>query len=280
MTPKKILLATDLTCRSDRALDRTVALAEEWRAHVVVVHALEAPLPVTDAPSWRQPMHPRDLVERRLRADLRGATLEIELVAERGEPAELILETADRLGCELIVTGIAREETLLRAILGTTAEAVARRSKVPVLVVKSRPRGPYRRIVVATDFSESSRSAFETALAMFPDAHVGLCHAYEIPYETFLNDQMDARDQFAKEALRQSEELLASVPAATGRNVSLHCEYGTPADVLRELVDALEIDLVVAGTQGRSMAATLIVGSVAQSLLSSVPRDVMIVRRS
>jgi len=279
MTPKKILLATDLTCRCDRALDRTVALAQEWSARVVVVHALEAPLPVSDVPSWRQPPHPRELAERRIRDDLRGATIAVELVAERAEPAELILETADKLGCELIVTGIAREETLLRSILGTTAETVARRSKVPMLVVKSRPRGPYRRIAVATDFSDSSRSAFEVALATFPDVNVSLCHAYEVAYETFLNDKMDAREQFAREALRQCEAFLASVPSATGRNVSIRCEQGTPAEMLRELVDALEIDLVVAGTHGRSVAATLIVGSVAQSLLTSVPRDVMVVPR-
>ena len=279
MTPKKILLATDLSCRCDRALDRTVALAKEWNAQVAVVHALEAPLPVSDAPSWRRPMHPRELAERHIRADLRGATLDLELVVDRGNAAELILETAERLACDLIVTGISREETLARSVLGTTIETVARRATVPVLVVKSRPRGPYQRMVVATDFSDSSRTAFETALAMFPHANVSICHAYEIPYEGLLHDTMETREQFAREARRQSEAFLASIPAAADRHPSILCEHGTPVEVLSELVEALEVDLVVAGTQGRGMVATLLLGSVAQSLLSSVPRDVMIVRR-
>ncbi len=279
MTPTKILLATDLTCHCDRALDRTVELAQEWGARVVVVHALESPLPVVDAPSWRRPVHPRDLVERRIRADLQGTAITVELVTERAEPADLILDTAERLECGLIVTGTARNETFLRSILGTTVEAVARRSRVPVLVVKSRPREPYRKMVLATDFSESSRAALETALALFANAQVSLCHAYDVPYESYLHDKMEAREQFANDARRQCQTFLTSVPAVGARHVPIHCEYGNPAEVLRELVEALDVDLVVAGTQGRSMAATFILGSVAQSLLSSVPRDVLIVRR-
>jgi hypothetical protein len=60
MTPKKILLATDLSCRCDRAMDRAVALATEWQAQLVVLHVLQEPAPVTDLPSWRRrPIHVR-----------------------------------------------------------------------------------------------------------------------------------------------------------------------------------------------------------------------------
>lgn len=279
MVPKKILFATDLSCRCDRALDRSVALAEEWSAHVVAVHALEAPLSVIDAPSWRRPVHPRERAERHIRADVRGATIALEVVVERGDAVTLIIETAERLACDLIVTGVARDETLGRAILGKTVDEVIRRAKAPVLIVKSRPRGPYRRVVVATDFSDSSRRALETTLAMMPDANVSVCHAFEIPYESYLHDTTDAREQFGREAHRNCEAFLASVPAATGRSIAILCEYGSPAEVLRELAEALDVDLVVAGTQGRSRAATLLLGSVAQSLLGSVPIDVMIVPR-
>ena len=48
MTPKTILVATDLSARSDRALDRATALAAEWNARLVVLHALPViPVPVT-----------------------------------------------------------------------------------------------------------------------------------------------------------------------------------------------------------------------------------------
>jgi len=39
--PKKILLATDLSSRCDRALDRAAALAARWQSALVVLHVLE-----------------------------------------------------------------------------------------------------------------------------------------------------------------------------------------------------------------------------------------------
>ena len=39
--PKKILLATDLSPRCDRALDRAVLLAELWQAKLIILNVLE-----------------------------------------------------------------------------------------------------------------------------------------------------------------------------------------------------------------------------------------------
>jgi nucleotide-binding universal stress UspA family protein len=198
MTPKTILLATDLSCRCDRALDRATALAAEWQARLVVLHALQEPAPVTDLPSWRRPPDPRQTAWQRVRRDSQGVEgVEIDVIVERGEPASLILEVIERLGCELVVTGVARDETLGRIMLGTTVEKLVRNANVPVLVVKSRPRGPYRNVVVATDFSEGSRCAREVALALLPAAQVSLFHAYDVVFEGFIDDKTAAREAVA-----------------------------------------------------------------------------------
>ena len=98
MTPKTILLATDLSCRCDRALDRATALAAEWQARLVVLHALQEPASVTDLPSWRRPPDPRQVALQRVRNDLQGAQgIDIEVMVERGEPATLILDVIERL---------------------------------------------------------------------------------------------------------------------------------------------------------------------------------------
>ncbi len=54
--PKRILLATDLSARGDRALDRATQLASLWGAELAVVHALEGPELLDDQgiPSWRR----------------------------------------------------------------------------------------------------------------------------------------------------------------------------------------------------------------------------------
>ena len=40
--PKRIMLATDLSSRGDRALNRAIQLANTWQAELLIVYALEA----------------------------------------------------------------------------------------------------------------------------------------------------------------------------------------------------------------------------------------------
>ena len=58
-----------------------------------------------------------------------------EILVERGNPIEQILETADKRNCDLIVMGSHGHGVIEEALLGSTARRVVRRSKKPVLVV-------------------------------------------------------------------------------------------------------------------------------------------------
>jgi len=100
-------------------------------------------------------------------------------VREEGAPADVILRTAGDRGADLIVTGVARHEPFGRLIFGSTVDQLIRNARVPVLVVKSRAREPYRDIVVATDFSPESAKAVRMAMALFPHAGITLLHCYE-----------------------------------------------------------------------------------------------------
>lgn len=282
MTRGPVLLATDLSYRSDRAMDRATMLAAEWRTRLVALHVLEEPAPVSDLPSWRRPPDPLQAARQRVRNDLRGAEgVEVDVLVERGEPATVILEVSGRLGCELVVTGVARDETLGRALLGTTVEKLTRAADVPVLVVKSRPREPYRQVVVATDFSEGSRQALEAVLTLLPTAQVTLFHAFDVPYEPALRDPMAAREAAAQRAMEESRAFLAATPAAAEREraIEILCEYGEVSALLEDLVQAGGVDLVALGTAGRAGFANLLLGSVAERLLGRLPGDVMAVRR-
>jgi nucleotide-binding universal stress UspA family protein len=282
MTDRSILFATDLSCRTDRALDRSTMLAREWGARLVVVHVVSGPDPVTDLPSWREPQDPLEVAWRRVRADVQDVEgIDIDVLVERGEPSAVVLEKIDGLAPELVVTGVARDEALGRMTLGGTVEKLVRASTVPVLVVKSRPRVPYRNVVVATDFSEGSRNALEAALELFPESRLTVFHAYEVPYETLLDDRMAAREAVARHVREECQAFLDATPAvaASGRSIEQLCEYGEASALLHDLVQVREIDLVVLGTQGRSGLAQMLLGSVAERLLVRLPVDVMVVRR-
>src|SRR3546814_5104567 len=65
-------------------------------------------------------------------------------------------------------------------------------------------------MLVATDFSESSRVALETAIRFFPDTGLSLFHAYDVPFAGYLGRAevekqfegygKDAADKFLAEA--------------------------------------------------------------------------------
>jgi nucleotide-binding universal stress UspA family protein len=155
-----------------------------------------------------------------------------------------------------------------------------RRASTPVLVVKSRPRGAYQNVVVATDFSEGSWAALAAALALLPEGRVRLFHAYRVPLESFVSDTTAAREAAAHLAMEEMGAFLAATPAAAGgRFVETLCEYGDVGALLEELVQQSDVDLVVLGTEGRSGLAGVLLGSVAQRLLSRLSVDALVVRQ-
>jgi nucleotide-binding universal stress UspA family protein len=185
--PKRILLATDLSSRCDRAQERAIRLAEQWGARLFILHVLPGTEP-DEVPSWRRGhSEAAQVAERRIRADLQDGAAASEIILAQGEPAATILHQATERDCQLIVTGVARDEMMGRAALGQIVEQLIRKSTSPVLVVKGRAHGLYGEILVATDYSATSRHAVAGTLQLFPDSQVTLLHAFQVPFEGFIS---------------------------------------------------------------------------------------------
>lgn len=283
--PRRILLATDLSARCDRALDRAAALASAWKAEIVAVHALEQSGDVFTQeverrlPSWRRAPDPVRLVEEQLRHDMLQTGVDIQAVVEKGEAPDVVLRHAEAQACELIVIGIARDETLGRFGLGTTVDRLLRRTRIPLLIVKQRPRGPYRDMLVATDFSESSRHALRTAVALFPDTRCSLFHAFDPP-AIRLGAAAENEEQHRTAALKDCAEFLADARLPDDRRAgcAILAEHGRPNVLIRQYVRDNGVDLVVLGAQGRSALFNVFIGSTAKEVLSSLPCDALVVR--
>jgi nucleotide-binding universal stress UspA family protein len=200
------------------------------------------------------------------------------VIVETGDPATAIVNVAARLCCGLVVTGVARDETLGRVLLGTTVDAVVRKSTVPVLVVKSRPRGRYQKVVVATDYSEGSRYAFQATLELLPDSEITLFHTYVVPLVGLVEDKSPLLEAGASQARQGGQEFLATTPAAAGHTIPIVCEHGEIGALLQEFVTTRGIDLVALGATGRGALASILLGNVAQYLLSTLTVDVLVVR--
>lgn len=281
--PKKILFATDLSARCDRALDRSAALAAQWQSALVVLHVLEdfeaEALGIATVPSWRRTSNPVDLAWKELHADVSEVSDRARVLISKGNPADVILTTAEQEGCDLIVIGIARDELLGRFSLGGTVDRLLRRTGVPLLVVKNRPRTPYQHIVVATDFSPSARHALEAAARLFPGQPLTLFHAFDSPMAGLMTDAATFMKDRRAAAERELHLFLETVDKPeTWQAPNVLIEHGAADGLLRNYVRDKQADLVVLGTQGRSAIAEVLVGSVAKMIMNEVPCDALIIR--
>lgn len=273
--PPRILLATDLSARSDRATDRAAQLAREHGSELVALYVMEQGQGA-DALSWRHAAE--DEVESQIRHALGREEAAVTVAMAEGPAAPAILQAAQERDCGLVVMGVARHELFGPTHLGATTRGVVTRSRAPVLVVKTRVAGPYRRMVAASDFSNSSMHALETAAHFLPSVEPSLFHAFRVPYEGFTS-RASSGDWFEQEAGHERDEFLARIKLAPEfrERLKVIVEYGSIHELLDVYVRDTRTDLAVVASHGRSGIFAIPIGNEALKLVAEAPCDVLIV---
>lgn len=277
----RILLATDLSARSDRALDRAMMLAARNGAELVVLHVLE---PVAGSRYYprTQPLPSlAGLVREQLLHDLGECAAKAQIRIEEGDPAEVIERVARELKPTVVIVGVARVEWLGRFVLGATVERLVRAVEAPLLIVTERPRRPYERIVVAVDFSPVSTQTIRLATSLYPEQRITAFHAFQ-PLTYGSSNRQLATAQWAEVADTKFDAWLesAQLPAEARARVARRIEHGEPARLLRDAAAHGAFDLVVLGTRGRGRIFEFFVGSVAKQILAELPCDALFVREA
>lgn len=268
---KAILVATDLSARCDRAVDRAAKLAKQWDKTLAVLHVIEKDQENIDAEDGT--------VIENVYATLPDYAAKVEILIESGSVPKVIARTAEEAGAGLIVSGVARYNSFGDSILGTAVDYIVRHAKVPVLVVKQRQAKPYRSILVATDFSKCSRFALIRAGELFPDAQLHLVHAYHVPYEAWLKSD-GVREEISRETDVELDAFLndPEISEQLRKRVKPEIKYGPLGPVIAKTIRDRKIDLVVLGTHGSSGFKHATIGSNAASLLSWVSPDTLMIR--
>lgn len=278
---KSILIATDLSARSDRAVERAAQLASEHRADLTIVHVVDEDLPASIADA--QEAAARQAIEEHVKtlATDDPPPISIEVVFGRADAD--ILEMSEKTQADMIVLGMHRKDSLLDMFRGTTAERVIRASAVPVLMVRERAGQPYNRVMVGVDFSVYARRAVEFAARLVPDGEFHLVHAYDVPFSGFIHGQ-DSRREISKRVAAQFQDMIEQEMAAFLSTVERKAiklnqimQQGTVHEVLHQQVKKLSPDLLVVGTHGKTGVARAVLGSMSEDLLRDPPCDVLAV---
>lgn len=274
-----ILVATDLTDRSDRAIERALQLQGQTGATLALLHVIEPGLP-----GWLEAHRRSDAEEflddriARLPGEVRSHCSHQVAV---GDPFSTIAGEAQAQRAGLIVLGEPGKYRFADLFVGTTADRVVRASPIPVLVAKGVPLGPYQRILAPFDLSEGAIGALKTALTIAPSAEVRIVHAWHPPL-TALNPRSAATHAIRRKnkeirALieRVADEALAHA-ASPGRVLNVDMIEDNPYVVLRN--EAGWPDLLAMGTHARGRLATGMIGNLARHMLAEATCDVLVTR--
>jgi len=275
---KKLLMATDLSARSDRALQRALALAHQLGATLEVIHIVSDTVPVSIAEEYEASA--RTTIEQLLAPLPSAADVKPEIAIIRGHDYEEILCHAQETGAELIVLGITRH-TAYELFRGTTAERVIRFGNLPVLLVKDPVVHDYERVLVATDNSPAAQRALECAAAIAPNAEFHLLHAIDIPFTGFLGPESQAQirqeqERDFKNAFERGIRAHVERLGNGGLRATFHLEEGNIVSVIRDQAARLKPGLLAIGSHGGSGLRHALVGSVAGRMLSDPPIDVLV----
>jgi nucleotide-binding universal stress UspA family protein len=270
--PGSILLATDLSARCDRAFDRAVQLAQAWGAKLTVATVIEGPRTPDELDAWvaRESDTRESFLRKQLTRDLAGLDVSVEVAIGEGDVASAIGDVVAASDCGLVVTGMARNEAFGRFLVGATVERLARMLAPPLLVVRNRVRHPYKRILVATDFSGTSRYALQTAVQLFPHQRLRFYHAHGV--------RERRNEERTREAIVREIAESGLTPEETQR-LEVVVERGEVEIALPRYVRAHDIDLAIIGTRGRSHLMNVLLGRSAARLVEWLPCDTMLVRQ-
>lgn len=268
-----IILATDLTARSDRAFARAVQLARQWQRRLVVVHVLEkVAANLQGAVRGQTELVLADLVA--------GLDIPHETLIEAGSLPETIGQLAESLQASAIVVGAARYNHVTDFVLGTAVDHLARHSSVPVLIVKDLVKGPYDGLVAGTDFSDRSKEALIDAACLFPELPIKVAHGYPRPFPGRIGLE-EARIYGEEKASQEMAAFLADadiVPLA-GR-IEARFAQMPASEAIGRIATELRQPLVILGGRGRGALLQALLGNRTSELVAIVPHDVLIVRRT
>ena len=272
-----ILVATDMSPRSDRAVRRAFDLARVHELPVTVLMVLDDAM----LPDLTDMLHTKAEMELERFLATVGEGVAHDTIIRVGDPTKDILHYAANDPKCLLVMGVHRPRPFLDALRETTMQRIVRRTSNPVLLVKDTADHRYDKVVAACDFSPASTASLRLALSLTPGATARLIHALHVPYSGMLGQTSsaaaDLAKAFHKEAAQDDATWRASteLPQGAGETEVLP---GSPYPLLRGLAERGEADLIAVGAHGRVGSARAILGSLSVDLMRDPPCDVLIAR--
>jgi len=271
-----VMVGLDLTDMDDVLIDYSAMLSRVCDIStfyfVHVVKDLEVPDAVLEQfPNLksRKPIDEAitDKLQKKVETAFAELDIHTEVIVREGHPMEKFTRLVKVKNVDLILFG--RKKSLTGS--GIVSSKIARNSHCSLLLVPEDPPKSISKILVPVDFSEHSKLSMSTAqyIAEQTQGQLEALHIYEVPSGYHTTGK--SYEEFADIMRGHAERDYANFLKKGGFNESIPCSYRLHnGDKTNELINehAHEIgaDLIVVGSRGRTKAAVVLLGSMAEKL--------------
>jgi len=282
----RILVATDFSPFSSRALDYAISFARRYDSHIFLTHVISPDAYPLAAPevTVRLVNSQRREAEDRIQEMLYSGRLKdipYDILVEEGALWPALHNVIERKRIDLVVVATHGMGAVQKLVIGSGAEQIFRQCVVPVLTVgpgvgrHGEPDITFKHILFATDFGLGSdrEAAYAFSLGQEHDATVTLFHALR-----HLDDYSEDGLILRREAVKHQLQDLVPSGAEVWCNTQFRMAVGEPATEILRFAQENNVDLIVMGAKARAGLAGHVPGTKAYKVVSSAHCPVLTVR--
>lgn len=271
---ERILLATDLSEKSDNILANAIELATTFNSKINLIHVLPNDIKNEKV----KPLLIEASISRldELNEHIKSKGLQTEKpILKYGSFIEKIVSTAKEINANVIFIGAGEKSNKGAFHLGTTTENIIRKTKRPVWVVKNDKPLKIANILCPVDFSKESGRALKNAIiiARKVNAKLTIISANQLVYTGSLSLKIDMEDQDNFVYLDHEKEFQSFLEKFKLSDLEWEKQVylGDPADTIIKAIEINKIDLLFMGTRGKTGLSKLLMGSVTEKVIRRVP---------
>lgn len=279
----RILLATAGGSDSRSAIQMAATLASRLPAQVTAVTVV-SPFPhlvvtgLEAAPPAVIDEHNRSKSIAQVRRQLASVpgTADWKIESMLGWPADAIPMAASKLNASLIIIGHRRHHFMDRFIGAETAVAMARHTRVPMLIIPPGHTTPPTHAVAAIDFTPSSIAAAQLAARLLgPAGRLTLAHASLLARATA--EPGTLLDVYAAGAKAKLADIAREIHSETGVTVDCEVVDGEIASTVLDYAKRSRDTLLAIGSHTHGLVERLMMGSVRTEVVRHISQAVLIV---
>ncbi len=289
------------TEQNEAAISRAFELALENQAKLTLMETIK-PLPralgfMTDSadPEEIEALIVKDHREKLLEraSEYLNTGVAIDAIVNIGDPAVEITRQVMRDQHDLVIK-TANGLSVAGSLFGGVSKSLMRICPCPIWILKPEIHGDFDQVVAAIDVEASDKTHQDLnqnilelafSIAQRENAKLHIVAAWDLWMEHALrrragNAEVDAALLTHRERVSRAVDELLQAPSASTTNVEVHLIQGTPARVIRRVVEEVKADLLVMGTVCRTSVSGFLIGNTAETVVNDIDCSLLALKPS